>query len=622
MFSSFFNFLIFNAKKQEIIKKYLNERDSLMENKIVGLTTKEVEMSKPNKEKRKTDNSYLKIILKNICTPFNLVLIGIALSYIILGIVFEAKELHSFSNYTFLLIAFANSAIGIVSEFYSKHILDKVNIINNAEYEVYRDQNIVKVPSDQLVQKDIIICHIGNQVPVDGVVVEGTAEFNESMLTGESDAIKKSVNEEVYAGSYIVSGTVTIKATSVGDDRYVSKLQSKAKATKESKTELVLAINKIIKWGMIFMIPLAILNFLKFFITGNVVIDVIRNILAPIVGMIPCGMLLLTSVALSTGIIKLAKRKTLVQDLYSIEMLARVDTLCFDKTGTLTDGSMTVENVYIVDTKYEIGKILGSYISATGTNTPTAKAIYERYKDYSLKEKVVNTIPFSSARKWDAVEFEDSGTFILGAPDYVNTVGEEEIFDDNIRSFIKEENSIARRTLLLAHTNESADDPNFKEISPVAVVSIKQNLRENVSEMIDWFYENDVDVRIISGDDLITVTKIAHDAGIRGYENGYSLDKMSDEDIVKIIPETKIFARVSPDQKALIVKTLKENGKTVGVTGDGVNDILAMKNSDCSIAMGEGSDAARSVSNIVLLDSDFNNMPEVVREGRRVINNV
>jgi cation-transporting ATPase E len=370
------------------------------------------------------------------------------------------------------------------------------------------------------------------------------------------------------------------------------------------------------------MIPLAILNFLKFFITGNAVIDVIRNILAPIVGMIPCGMLLLTSVALSTGIIKLAKRKTLVQDLYSIEMLARVDTLCFDKTGTLTDGSMTVENIYVVDPKYEIGKILGSYISATGTNTPTAKAIYERYKDYSLKEKVVNMIPFSSARKWDAVEFEDSGTFILGAPDYVNVIGKKEIFDDDICDFIREENSIARRTLLLAHSNESADDPNFRKISPVAVISIRQNLRENVSEMIDWFYENDVDVRIISGDDLRTVTKIAHDAGIKGYENGYSLDRMSDEDVVKIVPETKIFARVSPDQKALIVKTLKENGKTVGVTGDGVNDILAMKNSDCSIAMGEGSDAARSVSNIVLLDSDFNNMPEVVREGRRVINNV
>ena len=548
---------------------------------------------------------------------------GLTDEYVAVYIFFDVHTLGALNNYTFLVVAFCNSLISIISEIQSKRTLEKMNIITTASYKVLRDYNEIELPSDELVVGDHLYLTLGNQVPVDGVIVDGFAEFNESLLTGESDAIKKTVGDKIYAGSYLVSGNVLIVAEVVGDDRYASKIQQKAQNTKTHKTELVRAINRIIHVGLIFTVPLGVLNLLKYIFMTPDPIEHTAYILSPIIDMIPCGMLLLTSLALSTGIIKLARKNTLVQDLYSIEMLARVDTLCFDKTGTITDGSMSVESILKLNYEIDIEAALNSYIECTGANTPTSKAIISHFNRSSLNEKVVNTIPFSSAKKYDAVEFENSGTFILGAPEFIEAACKRSIITEDIADFIARENNLAHRTLMLAHTYEHIkDDALFKKAEPIAIISLKDNIRKNVKETLDWFYDNGVDVKIISGDNLVTVQKISELAGVRNFESAVSLDGMSDDQIRQLATKTTIFARVSPDQKALIIQTLKESGKTVGVTGDGVNDILAMKTSDCGIAMGEGSDAARSAANIVLLDSNFENMPAVVEEGRRVINNV
>lgn len=588
----------------------------------MGLSTKEASDRKKNNSKQHNTKSYFAIIASNFLTVFNIFFICIAAVYLGIAIIFDQDQLLTPNNYTFLLVAFANSMISTISEISSKNTLDRMQIVNEATYTVIRDFQETRLNSDELVCDDIVVLQMGNQVPVDAVIIDGSAEFNEALLTGESDPVKKTINDKILAGSYIISGQVVIKATAVGDDRYIQTLQSKAQSTKTDKTELVLAINRIIKISMCIFIPLAIVNIFKTFIMthGNVV-DYIREMTAPITGMIPCGMLLLTSVALSTGIIRLSRENTLIQDLYSIEMLARIDTLCLDKTGTITDGSMTVSSVLIVENGFSIDKIMGSYMKHMGATTPTSKALLNRYQDFSVEEAVLAQIPFSSATKYDALEFSNLGTFVLGAPEFVERICKHK-YDQSIIEFMEKENAQSHRTLVLAYTDGHIIGGEISGVKPICVFSLKDNIRHEVRETLEWFAENGVDIKIISGDNINTVKKIAQMSGVKNYENAVSLDGKDDEYVKSVANKMTIFARVSPDQKAIIVQALKDAGHTVGVTGDGVNDILAMKKANCGIAMGEGSDAAKSAANIVLLDSNFKNMPAVVKEGRRIISNI
>jgi len=561
----------------------------------------------------KTSKTIGEILVKNIFTFFNIICFAVAAALIFVG---------AYTDLTFLVIVILNTVIGIVQEIRAKKTMDKLSLTNSNFTKVVRDGEEIEIYKNEVVLDDVIVLRPGMQIACDSIVISGNAEVNESLLTGESQPIKKVVGSELLGGSFVSSGTCYARVNKVGNDNYISKLSQKAKSFKQSKSELLTSLRTMIKFITIFMIPVAtvmVYNNYKSFIndptaTGTMQYFVITKTAGCIVAMIPAGMFLLTSVALAVSVVRLAKKRTLVQELYCIEMLARTNVLCLDKTGTLTNGSMSVHDVVMLSNKTEkdVDKIVASMVAAFHDANHTALALKSYFgKPTYTAEK---SVPFSSERKFMGCKFRTVGAFKLGAYEYVMKNPSIEI-----KTLAENYSLNGYRVLLLAEcdTNFSAE-----HCKPVAMILLQDNIRKDAPKTIEWFKKNGVDIKIISGDNPITVSEVARRCGVDHHEKYISLHGLSNNEVMEAADKYTIFGRVSPEQKAILVKTLKSQGKTVAMTGDGVNDILALKEADCSIAIAAGSDAARSVSQLVLLDSNFSSMPSVVAEGRRVVNNI
>lgn len=557
------------------------------------------------------------IVVKNIFTFFNMLLLALAIALIVFG---------KYSSTYFLLVAILNTIIGIVQEIKAKKTIDKLRLVTAQSVRVRRDRKTCILPTEELVLDDIYCLANGDQIPTDSRILEGTVEVNESLLTGESLPIKKNVGDKIFAGSFVVSGSATVQAEEIGDYNYASSIQAKAKEYTKPKSELLRSLNMLIKVISIIIIPLGIGMFCTqwmdaaktFNDTWFIASEAMKYTAGSMVGMIPSGMYLLTSVALAAGVVNLGKKKTLVQDLYCIEMLARVNILCLDKTGTLTDGTMKVDEVLVVDSAFDLYKLVGSYLNAFKESNQTSIALSQRYPLRS-DFKVKNSIPFSSARKFSVVSFQDLGCFALGAPEYLYTKNR----DRTVVKYIANKQANGYRVIMLCRCERDIENNDIKgRMFPVAIFTLEDHIRPEAPNTIKWFTENGVQIKIISGDNPLTASEIAKKCNVPNAEKCVSLEGLSLREVAEIVDQYTVFGRVSPEQKAAIIKELKNRKNTVGMTGDGVNDILAMKNSDCSVAMANGSAAARNAAHLVLLDSNFASMPAVVEEGRRVVNNI
>ncbi len=588
-----------------------------------GLTSEQVasriEKGLINHENTKSGKTTWQIIYTNVVTYFNMLLLAIGIVLIVFG---------NYAQSFFLVIAFANTLIGIIQELKAKKTLEKLKLVTDSTCEVIRDSKSSVIKATELVLDDIYRIKSGEQVPTDSIVVDGNVEVNESLLTGESLPIKKNPGDRIYAGSYVVSGASTNRADKVGEYNYIAGIQNKAKEVSKPKSELVRSLNSVIKIIGLIIIPLGILTFWTQWIKnadGVVVSEhwweiaskTMSKTAGSMVGMIPSGMYLLTSIALANSVVALSKKNAMVQDLYSIEMLARVDALCLDKTGTLTDGTMRVDEVVKIDGSYDLDNLIGSYLNAFNDTNQTSIALSQRFP---LKNtyRIIDTIPFSSARKYSVVEFKGLGTFVLGAPEYLYKGR-----DRTILEYISSKQSSGYRVVMLCKAENPITNGTVKgKFTPVTIFTLEDHVRPEAPATIKWFKENGVNIKIISGDNPLTASEIAKKCGVPNAERCISLEGLSDREVTQIVNAYTVFGRVTPEQKALIIKELKNQGRTVGMTGDGVNDILAMKTADCSVAMANGSSAARNVAHLVLLDSNFASMPLAVQEGRRCINNV
>lgn len=566
-----------------------------------------------NKVDNSISKSYLKIFTTNIFTLFNLLNIFLAC----LIIIFNGQ----IKNMLFAGIAMVNLVIGIIQEIRSKKALDRLSLVSAPSIEVVRNGQVVEISTDQIVIDDIIILKQGSQIPTDCIVVGGECEANESLLTGEQDDIHKGHGDQLMSGSFVQSGKCRARVIAVGEDTYASKLMSEAKKFKKSKSELMRSINWIIRIATIIIFPLGILMFVTNMKHATSISSAVTSTVSSVIGMIPEGLVMLTSVALALGIVRLAKKRTLVQDLYSIEALARVDVLCLDKTGTITEGSMQVESVHVYSSKFgSPDDIMANMVKALGANNATFEACQE-YFSSNETYKVTKLMPFSSARKWSGATFEEEGTFIVGAPEFV-LKDRYSLVERNVNEYAME----GYRVLVLISTSEQlqdgAMDPARMEL--VALIVLSDKIRSTAAATFEYFEQQGVELKVISGDNPLTVSKVAERAGMKNAEKyvDASVDLDTPDKIYEAAEKYTVFGRVSPSQKKELVAALKAHGHTVGMTGDGVNDVMALKEADCSIAMASGSDASRNVAQLVLLDSDFSSLPSVVGEGRRVINNI
>lgn len=611
-----------------------------------GLSTLDVEYQKEhgnsNNITDKNGKSYAKIIVSNVFTFFNILMIAVAICELIFC------GFNMIMNMTFMFLVIINTLVGTIQECHSKRVLGKLRLLNSSKVLVRRNGKDEEILPNELVQFDTIKCKTGDQIQADLIIKDihgnGIVDVNESLLTGESAAVKKHVGDKLLAGSYILSGSCTCIVESVGNNTYLHSIESKAKDFKKPESKLILSIRRIIKILASISIPLALIVFWNnlmtdisagksqiyfiwdsfgqdaSFIEQSVLYNAVKWGGMAITYMIPAGMILLASVAMATGAVSLANKKVLIKDLYSVESLSRVDTLCFDKTGTLTDGTMAVTNELLLDDDYaleeKMHKLISSYLSAFEETNQTAKAMVNKYGNKCFYT-IVNSLPFSSERKYSAVEFSDIGTFMLGAPEYLTD-------NEQILKQSKEYTKNGLRVILLVHADGKIKDNLIKgKKHPVAMFVLMDHIRPEANGVIQWFKENDVDVRVISGDNVDTVSYIAKQAGIAGYDKTFDMSTLKDsEDINKIVMNTVIFGRVSPEQKALIVDILKKHGRTVGMTGDGINDLISLKKANCSIALSNGAPATKNIADIVLMDSNFENMKTAVLEGRRVVNNI
>ena len=580
-----------------------------------GLTNNQVQERIEKNQTNATPNNnvktYKSIFFENIFTFFNLLVTAITISLICVD---------AWTNCMSFVIMAVNTAIGIVQEIRAKKTIEKLSLLTAPSVKVIREGVEETITVDEVVIDDVIMLSTGKQIVADSSILEGSIEVNESMLTGESLPIKKKAGDTILAGSFVVSGTCYARVERVGENNYIQQLSSKAKKYKRPKSELFNSLQTIIKVIGIILIPIAILMYINNYLRYDQdMTKTITKTAGAVIGMIPSGMFLLCSVALTVSVMKLARRKALVQDLYCVEMLARVNVLCLDKTGTITDGTMKVYNcLQLSNTQYTLKRIMGSMLSALGDNNQTSQALIN-YFGYNKELKPVSTVPFSSSRKLSAVTFEDAGTYIMGAPEFVMPNGIDSKTENMIEQYAKD----GYRVLLLAHStaNIIKDNPPSNRI-PVALLILEDRIRDDAIETISWFKKNGVKVKIISGDNPLTVAEIAKRVGVDNTEALINLEGMNEKQVIAAASKYTVFGRVTPEQKAILVKALKALGNTVAMTGDGVNDILALKEADCSIAMASGNEAVRSVSHMVLMNSDFSSMPETVIEGRRVINNV
>lgn len=564
-----------------------------------------------NNTKQKTSKSYFKIFVENIFTFFN---------FLWLIIFFALLFVKSYANLFFMVVIIMNTSIAIIQEIRSKKTVEKLSMITMPKSIVIRNGQEVEITSEQIVLDDVISLSIGNQIPTDSIVLSGTIEVNESLLTGESRPIKKQEGDKLFAGSFITSGKCYAKAEKIGKDSYIQNIASAAKKFKQPNSNLFKDLNKIIKYIGIFIIPIGILTFCNsYFWSGQKLLkQSVEVTCGSLIGMIPAGMFLLISVALAVGVIKLAQKRTLVQDIYSIEMLARSNVLCLDKTGTITDGTMSVKEVktYENATQEEIKNIMASVLKVQETENNTSIAL-QKYFGNESNLKCCYNIPFSSDRKFTASSFENIGTYVFGASEYLKAK-----MSESMKADIKLATSQGYRVLVVATSKKLlSNDVLPSDLVAVAIILVEDTIRKDAIETISWFKENGVEIKIISGDDPATVSSIAKRVGVENAEDYINLEGMTLSEVKKIADKYTVFGRVTPEQKHAIIQQLKKN-KVVAMTGDGVNDTLALKEADCSIAMADGSEVARNISHLVLLDSQFSTLPMVVEEGRRVINNV
>lgn len=581
-----------------------------------GLSDEQVELRKKqglaNITRKKTGKSYFSIFIGNIFTFFNL--LGIIIMILMLAV-------GSWSNMFFFVVILSNTVIGIFQEIRAKLSIEKLQLMAAPVSNVIRNGEVKEVDVKEIVLDDILVFDLGKQITTDSIVLEGEVETNEAVLTGESVPVKKKKGDLLLSGSFVVSGNCLAKAERVGNSNYIETLSSKAKQYKKPNSELLNSINKIIKGIAIVIFPLGFLTFLTAMKNnGGDIVESIVKASGSMIGMIPSGMVLLISVTLTVSVIKLARKNTLVQDLFCIEMLARVNTLCLDKTGTITDGTMSVEHVveYEKLKDYDTSSLVSMVLNATKDSNPTAEAL--RKKFYVENDATPATIiPFSSARKYSGAGFDGVGTLIIGAPEFVMKKGLTKEISSQMDGYLKE----GLRVIMLAHVNKViTEEDTLDDITPLALFAIQDTIRDDAIEIIKWFKNNDVKVKVISGDNPLSVSVIAKKVGIENAANYISLDGLSDEEVAEAATKYTVFGRVTPDQKAILIKTMHNAGETVAMTGDGVNDILAMKEADCAIAIASGSEATRNVAHLVLMDSKFSSMPSVVKEGRQVINNV
>ncbi|HEM5577409.1 TPA: cation-translocating P-type ATPase [Streptococcus suis] len=586
-----------------------------MNKQIKGLSTKEVQERIQNQQtnhfKTKTSASNWEIFRRNVFTSFNALNFAIFLALL---------AVQAWSNLFFFGVIVLNAVSGMLTEWRARRMIDKLNLMNKDFIRVVRDSETISIAPEDIVLDDVLLLSAGEQVPSDAIVLEGIAEANEAMLTGESDLIVKNTGAELLSGSYLVSGQIYAKVIHVGAENYANKLMLEAKTHKPIASRILYNMDKIAKFTGKIIIPFGLALFLEaFFIKLLPLKDSVITSSTALLGMLPKGIALLTITSLLTAVIKLGMKNVLVQEMYSVETLARVDVLCLDKTGTITQGKMTVENLLPLTNHYSldtIQQILATYIQTSEDTNSTAQAIRKEYGDLEHHYKASHIIPFSSDRKWGAMTIENIGRIFLGAPEMLLTQNP---------SSVSEAQARGSRVLILALSQQSLPSSQNQlpeNIEPLALLEIADPIREDAAETLAYLRSQEVTLKIISGDNPVTVSHIAREAGFADYDSYIDCSKVDDEELIARAETTAIFGRVSPHQKKLLIQTLKAQGHTTAMTGDGVNDILALREADCSIVMAEGDPATRQIANLVLLDSEFRDIPEILFEGRRVVNNI
>ncbi len=578
-----------------------------------GLTSKQVQeridKNLVNYDDMPKTKTIKKIITDNIFNYFNFLNLALGLAVFGAGIL-NGNILNSLKNCLFMGVIITNSIISIIEEIISKKITDNLSVISEAKVEVIRDGELKEINNDHVVMDDIIKLATGHQIIVDSIIVEGEVEVNESLLTGEPDAIKKDVGDTVLSGSFVVSGSAIAQVIHIGSENYASEITKEAKYDKPVNSIIMNSFTKILKILSVLIIPIGFIMFFnQWRITENVAESIFSTV-AALIGMIPEGLVLLTSSVMAVGIIKLYRVKVLVQQLYAIESLARVDVICLDKTGTITEGKMEVKNIVgrAFYSKDMVCETFEEYVSYSEDTNPTMIALKEYFNTGQLKAKKL--IPFSSERKYSAIELDDYSLY-LGAPERIGGKEAREETEEYLNTY----------RVVAIGKKEGPITENLKDIELIGYALIEDVIRPSAKETLEYFKKYNVDVKIISGDNAKTVTSIARKVGLEN-ANGVNIDELSKEEVESIVDKYQIFGRVSPVQKKWIVKYLKAKGHTVAMTGDGVNDVLALKESDCAISIKSGTDAARNVAQLILLNDDFSSLPRVVAEGRQTINNV
>lgn len=586
-------------KEHGLSEEQINER---IEHKLV------------NDTKIKTSNSVLSIICKNTFTFFNCIWLVIAIALMCVN---------AWGDLLFLFVVIANTAISIFQEIKAKKTVEKLSMVTAPQIKVIRMGLLQEIKGDDLLLDDIMILENGNQIPADCIIVDGTVEANESLLTGESNSIKKNIGDVLLAGSFLVSGQCYARVDKVGKNNYIQTVAERTKDFKPQTSNLFKDLNSLIKVIILILIPVGILTFFKeSVLLGSSITDSVTSTSGALTGMIPAGMYLLITVGLSVGVIKLGKKKTLVKNLYSIEMLARANVLCLDKTGTITDGTMNVLNVEYLDgtektQKPKIEKIMKTILQHQKTMNATSVALLS-YFGKDTESQVKEVVEFSSQRKYSATTLKNNKTYFIGAPSFIKCP-----ISNEQKKLMVENMEKGYRVVALVEANGSYDEKVAgKNGKIIAFFILEDHIRKDAVETIDWFKKNDVKIKIISGDDAITVSKIAMRVGVEGYDKYVSLENVSLQEVAQLANKFTVFGRVTPEQKHILVKTLKTQGNVVAMTGDGVNDTLALKEANCSIAMADGSEVARNISHLVLMESNFSALPSIVKEGRQIVNNV
>lgn len=599
---------------------------------ITGLTDEEVrqrvEEGLTNRADISTDKTTKEIVVSNVFTYFNLIFLVITILLIMVG---------SFRNLTFLPIIIGNTVIGIVQEIRAKKTLEKMSLLNAPHADVIRNGSVKQISTDELVKDDVILLTAGKQICADAVVISGNIQVNESLLTGEADEVEKTEGSTLMSGSFVVSGECYARLEKVGNESYISKLSLEAKSMGgKEQSEMIRSINLIVKWVGIVIIPIGLILFWQsHFVNGESITKSVTSTVAAIIGMIPEGLYLLTTVALALSTMKLARKKVLLHDMKSIETLARVDVLCVDKTGTITEPDMKLKEIFLCKnsgadgtqtalTLDELKSLILDYANASVDNNATMLALKAYAADTltnntsALHRTAVSQLAFSSSLKYGSVTFSD-GTYLLGAPEFIMHEDFARIEEEIIPYADKGD-----RVLLFArYDGENVENGINGSVTPLGFVALANPIRENAVKTFEYFKSQGVAIKVISGDNPRTVSRIAIQAGIESAESFVDAATLDTEDkIADAVNKYTVFGRVTPKQKKQLVKALQAKGHTVAMTGDGVNDILAMKDADCSVAMASGSEAAAQAAQVVLLDSDFAHMPDVVYEGRRVVNNI